>query len=327
MSAPSDTAPIDRLHQLFEDPVRVDGKLVTLDAATLSSAQHQTAQAFSEKWARAEEFPADPPFVAFQKRWYLELYGFASEQALGDYLQTRRVIVDAGCGLGYKAAWFAALAPRSLVLGFDLSESVLQAAARYADLPNLYFVRGDIARTGLRPGSVDYVSCDQVIHHTDVPAETFRHLARRLTPGVGEFACYVYARKALPRELLDDHFRRLAPDLASEQLWRLSEQLTELGRVLTELRVEVEVPELELLGIRGGRYDLQRFIYWNFLKCFWNEELGRDASVSCNFDWYAPSRADRYSEQEFRSMISDSDPVIRHFHKEPACFSGRFASP
>jgi len=22
------------------------------------------------------------------------------------------------------------------------------------------------------------------------------------------------------------------------------------------------------LGIKGGKYDLQRFIYWNFLKCF-----------------------------------------------------------
>lgn len=46
-------------------------------------------------------------------------------------------------------------------------------------------------------------------------------------------------------------------------------------------------------------------IYWNFIKCFWNEELGYDTSVATNFDWYSPSNAKRYSEEE-------------------ACYSGRF---
>ena len=39
------------------------------------------------------------------------------------------------------------------------------------------------------------------------------------------------------------------------------------------------------------------FLYWNFLKCFWNEDLGRETSVVTNYDWYSPSNARRYSKQ------------------------------
>ena len=38
---------------------------------------------------------------------------------------------------------------------------------------------------------------------------------------------------------------------------------------------------------------IQRFIYWNFLKCFWNEQLGKETSLVTNFDWYSPSNARR----------------------------------
>ena len=93
-------------------------------------------------------------------------------------------------------------------------------------------------------------------------------------------------RKPFPRELLDEHFRTASHDLPEEQLWSLSEKLTQLGKMLSDLKLTLDFPEIKELGIKGGRQDLQRFIYWNFIKCFWNEELGHEASVSGNFDWY-----------------------------------------
>jgi SAM-dependent methyltransferase len=254
----------------------------------------------------------------------LTLYGFASVSALKEYLSRKHVILDAGCGLGYKAAWFAELAPHALVIGMDYSEAAGEAALKYRALPNLFFAQGDIAATKLKEECVDFVCCDQVIMHTQVPKATFIELAR-ITARDGEIACYFYAKKALPRELLDDHFRSLCTKLDRRELWEMSEQLTELGKRLTELNVEVDVPAIPALGIRGGRADLQRFLYWNFLKCFWNPTLGFETSVITNFDWYSPSNAQRFSEQEVRAIVSEAYMRAVYFHVEEACYAGRFA--
>lgn len=105
----------------------------------------------------------------------------------------------------------------------------------------------------------------------------------------------------------------------------MSEQLSELGKRLQALKVEFESPAIPLLGIKGGKYDIQRFIYWNFLKCFYNEELGWDTSVVTNFDWYSPSNAKRYTQEEFQQMGVENNLELLHFHAEEACFGARFA--
>jgi len=105
----------------------------------------------------------------------------------------------------------------------------------------------------------------------------------------------------------------------------LSEQLTLLGKILSELKIKINVPNIPLLGIKGGEWDLQRFIYYNFIKCYWNKELGWEASVMTNYDWYAPSLAYRYSEEEFKKMIKNSGlEVVYFFQDEMASYSGRF---
>lgn len=289
--------------------------------------QQQTNEVFSDKWSRYEQSEEKERLYEFQRQWYLKLYGFADEAALARHLVGCRTIFDAGCGLGYKAAWFARLAPQALVIGMDYSDAARQAAAAYGDLPNLFFVQGDIARTGFADGSIDYVSCDQVIMHTEDPERTFSELSRVARPGGGQVACYFYAKKALPRELLDDHFRKHCKELSRDELWAMSEQLTELGRRLSQLNVSFDAPAIPALGIQGGTVDIQRFIYWNFLKCFWNPELGRETSVVTNFDWYSPSNARRFSEAEVRSIVKANGLSDVSFHAEEACYAGRFARP
>jgi len=113
--------------------------------------------------------------------------------------------------------------------------------------------------------------------------------------------------------------------LTRDELWTLSEQLTELGKQLSELNVQIISPEIPLLGIKGGKYDLQRFIYWNFLKCFWNSSLGYETSMITNFDWYSPSNARRFSEKEVHQLVSLNNLEEIYFHTEEACYSGRFS--
>ena len=296
----------------------------TLQSDSTKNNQQQTNEVFTDKWKYYSSSEEREGFYQFQREWYLTLYGFSSEKEFKEHLLDCEVIFDGGCGLGYKAAWLAELAPHALVIGMDFSEAAQHAAETYAALPNLYFIQGDIAATGLRDGVVDYVNCDQVIMHTEDPEVAFAELVRIARKPKGEVACYFYAKKALPRELLDDHFRTACSKLSREELWQMSEQLTELGKRLTALNISIDSPEIPSLGIKGGKQDIQRFIYWNFLKCFWNEELGEETSVVTNYDWYSPSNARRFSEEEVHALAEENGLNETYFHAEEACYSGRF---
>jgi SAM-dependent methyltransferase len=315
----------NQIAELFSDEVSLDKNRITPvnRQANEQTNQLQTEKIFSDKWTEVEKNSDVEKLYSFQLDWFLKLYGFSDEQELKVFLSDKKTILDTGCGLGYKAAWFARLAPESTVIGIDISDSLELAAQNFSHIPNLYFLKRDIASTGLRSNSIDFVVCDQVIMHTEVPERTFEHLADVTSPG-GEFACYVYSKKALPRELVDDYFRKATHKISNEEMWKLSEQLTELGRRLSDLKVEFDAPDIPLLGIKGGRYDIQRFIYWNFLKCFWKEDWGFELSKSTNYDWYAPSNAKRFSKEEFQQMIAANRLSISYFHEEEACYSGRF---
>ena len=315
----------DALTGLFERDLPLQDGVYVAATSVAPDYDAHTADVFSDKWSSLEQSMPDEDegWKRAQYDWYLRCYGYTSEAELCAELRSKQLVIDAGCGPGYKAAWFARLAPKTAVVAMDLSESVHLAARRYGDLPNLIFVRGDIARTPFNPGVFDLVSCDQVLHHTVSPPDTLREFARILAFD-GTLNTYVYAKKALPRELLDEHLRTYAKELTREQLWQLAEQLTVLGKRLSELEIAIEVPDMPALGIKGGTQDLQRFIYWNFIKCFWNEDYGFDASRLTNFDWYAPAIAYRYSREEFVEMLAGAGFAPDFLHSEEACHTGRF---
>ena len=50
------------------------------------------------------------------------------------------------------------------------------------------------------------------------------------------------------------------------------EGLTDLGRALSDLGATVSVPDIKVLGIPAGEYDV-RDCYIIFLKSFWNPKL------------------------------------------------------
>ena len=313
------------VEKLFIEKLSKEGNVYITSKRSDVENQSQTNEVFSEKWDKynKEEITKQEKLFNFQKKWYLDLYGFENENDLKKYLNEKDVILDAGCGLGYKAKWFAELSPTTLVLAMDYSNAVFHAEKKYHQYSNIVFIKGDIANTKLKNNVLDYVSCDQVIHHTEDPLATMKELTRVLKPK-SEFAVYVYAKKALPRELLDEHFRKKTKTISNTEMWEFSEQMTELGKRLSELKIEFDVPAIPLLGINGGKTDLQRFIYWNFIKCFWNEELGLESSISTNYDWYAPSNAERFTRDEFLSMILECELETNFIHSEEACHSGRF---
>ena len=90
-----------------------------------------------------EEISEQEKLFKFQREWFLDLYGFNDERHLAEHLRNFKYILDAGCGLGYKAAWFASLAPNSKVMGIDFSSASYTAYQRYKDkFPNLLLLKG-----------------------------------------------------------------------------------------------------------------------------------------------------------------------------------------
>ena len=291
--------------------------------------QMMTNDVFSEKWEvySSEELEKQEKLFEFQKKWFLTLYGFNDENELKQYLSNAAFILDAGCGLGYKSAWFASLAPNSKVVGIDYSTALFHAHETYGkQFQNLSFAFGDISNTLLETNIVDVVICDQVIMHTERPLDTLQELSRIAGGSIGEVLCYWYRKKALPRELIDEHFRVHTKNLSHDDLWELSQGVTKLGKILHDLNITTTFPSIPQLGIQGGNMDLQRFIYWNFIKCFWNEGLGVETSIATNFDWYSPVNAKRFSEIEVKNDLEKSFLKQVYWHSEEACYSGRFQS-
>ena len=292
----------------------------------LPADQVATGDTFSLKWSRVATFGHDDATRDFHHAWYLQRYGWRDEAEFAAFLAKQQRVLDAGCGVGRDVAWYLSHAP-GLVAGVDISTAVDHAASNTSGSDRLLLVQGDLADLPFPPDFFDYVACDQVLHHTHDPRASFRHLVSRVRPG-GVLAFYVYKVKGPLREFADDHLRTAAIGMSETEAYRLSEALTTFGRSLTEQHITIDVPvDIPQLGITAGRFDLQRWLYWNAFKCFYNAEWDWETNVMTNYDWYRPVTAFRYRPEEIRSWIADAGLETLHEDVGDAGLSYRCRKP
>ena len=293
-------------------------RLVPADAGPLGD-QAGTFDSFSAKWSRVDSEEVRQR-VAAQHRWYVERFGFGDEDGLGAFLAGKRTILEAGTGLGGDAARFARLSDATVV-ALDLSESIVTAQREFGATPNLHFIQADLLRPPLQPECFDFVSADQVVHHTPDAAAAVGSLAGLLRPG-GVLAFYVYKRKAPLREYADDYLRERTTLMTVEDCMEMSASMSELGRKLSELDAKITLERgIPLLGIEAGEHDVQRLIYWHFLKCFWNEDFSENLNDLVNFDWYHPPYASRHTEEEVRAWCAALGLAVEHLDNGDAGIS------
>ena len=136
-----------------------------------------------------------------------------------------------------------------------------------------------------------------VLHHTPNTKNALKNIVKKLK-SEGHCLFYVYKKKSPIREFADDYIRQEISDISPQQSLKQMESITKFGKDLTKQKITIKISEdLPLLGIKKGKYDLQRFIYNHFFKCFWNDEWGFDYSNIVNFDWYHPKFAWRHSKK------------------------------
>jgi SAM-dependent methyltransferase len=280
--------------------------------------EKQTAATFREKWTRN-------PDLAFRQtldetseifRWILGRNGFDSPAELDRFLSDKTRILDAGCGNGRVTALLRQHAPsESEIVAVDLAAAdVARQNLEGADRVSVHAcdLLGDLSALG----EFDFIYCQEVLHHTGDPEGALHNLVARLLPG-GEIAIYVYRRKAPVREFADDYVRGRISGLSYEQAMVECRGIAELGRQLANVGATVTVPQIDVLGIEAGEYDVQRLVYHFMLKCFWNDDLDAEANAAINFDWYHPQLSSRHTVEECRDWFARAGLEVTWEHVDP----------
>ena len=275
-----------------------------------------TAQSFKDKWERnpglALSQTLDERSEIF--KWILERNGFRSGDDLRKALAGKARVLDAGCGNGRVSALLRKFSDPATteIVAIDLVAADVARENLSNERRVTVFQKDLLADLG-DLGRFDFIYCQEVLHHTSDAEAAFRNLCSLLSPG-GTIAIYVYARKAPAREFVDDYVRSSIAGLPYGEAMKVAEQITELGKKLSEARVEVEVPAVPALGIQAGRYDMQRFVYHFFMKCFWNPELSFHDNAVINYDWYHPQLCSRHTVEEVREWFARAGlPIVHEF--------------
>jgi arsenite methyltransferase len=288
--------------------------------------QRQTERSFGYQWKQREAYDSEGS-KDFSREWLVRRYGFASRPEMQRYFAERQCILDAGCGGGYSASlWLDSAwqgAGTAQWFGADISEAIDVAQERLTGIPGLHFLQADVCQLPFAEKTFDVIFSEGVLHHTPSTEQALKSLVPLLRRR-GEIMFYVYRKKGPIREFTDDYIRSIVSALPPEQASAILRPLTKLGQSLAELHAEVEVNEdIPYLGIKAGRYDVQRLIYWNFAKMFWNDKLSFEENHLTNFDWYSPRYSFRQTEEEVRRWCAESGLSIFYFNTEEAGFTVR----
>lgn len=275
-----------------------------------------TERSFQDKWKHNQSLA----FVETLKegseinRWILERNGFSNSADLKAYLKTKRRILDAGCGNGRVTALLreSSSPERTQIVAIDLVAADV-ARRNLSAYWNIDVREGDLLGDLSSLGTFDFIYCQEVLHHTACPERAFRNVCSLLEPG-GAIAIYVYKQKAPVREFVDDYVRDKIASLNYEEATKACRDITELGRILAESKCKVKISGVPVLGIEAGEYDLQRFFYHFFAKCFWNPSLSYEENVAINYDWYHPQLCSRHTREEVRRWFEDAGLIVDHEH-------------
>lgn len=277
-----------------------------------------TANSFRDKWEKNEDVAFDETLREGSDifSWILTRNGFSGPRELTAYLEDKKRVLDAGCGNGRVTALLRQYSSpqRTEIVGIDLVAAEV-ARKNLKQYENVHIYERDLLGDLSGLGEFDFVYCQEVLHHTQDPPGAFRKLCGLLAPG-GEIAIYVYRKKAPAREFVDDYVREKISNLPYKEAMRACEQITDLGRALAEQGAKIEVPKVDVLEIPAGEYDLQRFVYHFFAKCFWNPDLSYRDNVVINYDWYHPQLCSRHTLPEVRGWISDAGLEVTHEHED-----------
>jgi SAM-dependent methyltransferase len=264
----------------------------------------RTVATFTDKWRRFRSYGLEPEHRDFLFGWLCKKLGLDGMDDLRAFYRKRRRILEVGPGSGFSARFMAETCPGE-IYALDISQAALTCYENTQSLANCTVVQADLMNAPFEDSTFDLIVADGVLHHTPDTRDAVSALYRKLAPD-GEFFFYVYKRMGALRQFADRTIREQFTKLSLEDCSAACEAITELGRELSRLDAKITLKSpIPVLDIPAGTHDVQRFVYYNILKCFWNKNFDFETNNMVNFDWYHPQYAWQHSREEVETWLRD----------------------
>ena len=269
-----------------------------------AASQRKTTESFSDKWRRFRSYGLRDKEQEFLFRWYCEKFGLKNEIELQEFYGQFELVLEVGPGSGFNTRYIAQNSNAD-VFALDISDAAHTTFENTRHLPNCCVVQADLMNAPFDDDKFDFVIADGVLHHTPNTKRAVEALYHKVRPG-GRFFFYVYKQMGAARRFADSYIREHYTKLSAEECYKACEAITELGRELTNANVEITLEKpIDVLGIPAGTHKLQRLIYYNFLKCFWNDAFDYETNNMVNFDWYHPHDAWQHTKSEVVAWLRE----------------------
>ena len=252
-----------------------------------------TFKFFNYKWKKVPEWAAKTENIYIN--WYLRRYRYKNLSRLKKFLKNKKYILEAGCGVARDSKLFAQLNPKANVFGCDQSINAVNRAKKdLKKFKNVTIFQQDITKKIKLNTKFDFISCDQVLHHTPYPGKTLKNLFSLLKKN-GYLNFFVCRKKNDYRDLVDDHIMMHFRGKSPKELWNFAVKVTNFAKSLHELKINN-------INFKKKKYkNLQLSIHNNVFRAWYNPDLKFDLSVSSNYDWF--SNNPRFELNELKKIV------------------------
>jgi arsenite methyltransferase len=279
--------------------------------------QKQVQESFGEKWTKSDIAQSDESYEIKMKQIALDVMGITEEDLK---IFENKTVLEVGCGSGGTVRMWAAKAKE--FHGVDISKAVYKAPNVLKSYEiNGVFAQADLNNLPYENNSFDIIVSAGVLHHTPDTKISLKNIITKIKPK-GKCLFYIYKMKAPLREYADDFIRSKVSDLPYDVVWEKMKEITTFAKSLHDQNITIKIPEdVEVLEIKKGEYDLQRFIYQYFFKCYWNDIRDFEDSNLVNIDWYHPKFSWRHTEIEIKNWCKEFNLRIEYIKESESGYS------
>ena len=302
---------VDALKYLKSDALLKDN---FIDYSNTSAFDKATDKAASWRWDKSQRLETDKAFIDHQFSDFLLRYGFKNVDAFKKFLTGVRTIAEIGAGEGRLVDWFLQHSHKdTLIYAVEISDSVYYLKEKYRNEPRVTVIKADALNHPFIESSIDFLSCEQSIHHAPDPSAVFDSLCKALNKN-SKVIISVFAKKSPVREKFDTIIRDTISKLSNEKKYEISEKFTDIGKILSEIDVKLKVPAaaFEFGNLAGREMTIQRFFYYAIFKCFYNKDFTYEKSVEFTYDWYSYPVCNKTSLDELCNWFMKNEIAILH---------------
>lgn len=266
--------------------------------------QIKTNTTFSDKWRKLTNYGFAEEQKNLLLNWYCKKMGMNSIEDLKFFYSKKERILEVGTGSGFNCK-FMGENTNGYVVGVDISDGIFTTYENTKELSNVYHLQADLMKLPFKKDTFDFIIADGVLHHTPNTKEAVFKLYDMLSKN-GQFFFYIYKKMSPVKQFVDQYIREEFSSLTPEECFEACKPLTELGHELSKLdaKVTLEKP-IPILGIPAGTHNVQRLLYYNFVKCFWSDVYDYETNNMINFDWYHPHNAWQHTVEEVQEWMRE----------------------